>query len=308
MYIFIINPVAGNGRAKKIFSKLAGSQVYKGIKSTCFFTRFKGHAEEITRQIVTDHHDKIKGIIVIGGDGTLHEVMNGLTNRSIPVSCIPGGSGNDFSRGASILERPIDLLETIVHENARSPYWLGTFQTDAKNDRLFTNNISFGFDAEVAQTVNESWYKKFLNKLGLGKISYVIALIQVLIRFKPIDVKIKMNGKKFVVHNCWMVTVTNHPFYGGGMKIIPQSKIQPTYFPVLFIHSISKIKVLSLFMTVFVGKHLRFREIEITETTNIQISSNQPLIYQADGETATCQNCIVKKQSKPIWIIGSSQY
>src|SRR5699024_35108 len=111
MYIFIVNPVAGNGRAKRIFSEITSSYLYHQIKSTYFFTKYEGHAEEIIKNIIEDHANVVEVIIVIGGDGTLHEVMNGLAAEQIPIAFIPGGSGNDFARGCSIKEGPIDILQ-----------------------------------------------------------------------------------------------------------------------------------------------------------------------------------------------------
>src|SRR5690625_1019123 len=230
MYIFIVNPVAGNGRARRIFTKVSSSQLYKSIDSKCFFTDHKGHAEEITRDYTTQTHYQVKGIIVIGGDGTLNEVLNGLMNKKVLVGFIPGGSANDFARGCSIAKDPIKILEQMIKHHATIPYWLGTYEVDHNEKRYFVNSIGIGFDAEVAKTANQSSYKKILNFFRLGKISYVIALIQVLFRFKPLTVEIEMNGYKQKIRNCWMVTITNHPYYGGGMKIIPKAKIQPNKF------------------------------------------------------------------------------
>lgn len=89
------------------------------------------------------------------------------------------------------------------------------------------NCIGFGFDAEIAHVANHASYKRIFNFFRLGVLIYLVALIQVLIRFRPIDVEITVDGRKRKISNCWMVTVTNHPYYGGGMKIIPHSKIEP---------------------------------------------------------------------------------
>lgn len=308
MYIFIVNPVAGNGRAKRIFSEITSSYLYHQIKSTYFFTKYEGHAEEIIKNIIEDHANVVEVIIVVGGDGTLHEVMNGLATEQIPISFIPGGSGNDFARGCSIKEGPIDILQRIIHQNRSKPYWLGTYKTDRATTRAFVNSIGFGFDAEIAKVVNESFYKNILNTLRLGKISYIIALIQVLFRFKPMTVEIELDGHHQIITDCWMMTVANHPYYGGGMKIIPQATIQPSKFPVLFIRSISKLKILSLFFTVFTGSHVKYNEVEIFETAKIKITanSNDELTFQVDGETSSCKSCLISKQSKPIWVNGTT--
>lgn len=307
MYVFIINPIAGNGRAKRVFSKLITSQLFKKLNSVHYFTEYEGHAEKIVRNITIERSTEIIGIIVVGGDGTLHEVVNGLKDKNIPVSVIPSGSGNDFARGCSINGSPTTILKRIVQRSNPTSYWLGEYETNQSNTRFFANNIGFGFDAEIVKTANRSFYKKILNTLKLGRISYLIALIQVVMRFKPITVEVEVNGKSCIIHDCWMVSVANHPYYGGGMKVLPLAKIQPLKFPVLFIKSLSKFKLLSLFMTVFTGDHIKFKEVEIIETTKITITStnNCNLTFQVDGEISTCRSCTIRKQMKPIQIEGS---
>lgn len=306
MYIFIINPTAGSSRAMRIFSKIQASDLYKGIKSRYFLTKYNGHAEKIVNHLVNDKsNNNIIAIIVIGGDGTIHEVVNGVGKRRIPIAIIPSGSGNDFARNFSAGKSPLEILKSIINGNHDIPYWLGNYQMRNGDKRYFVNSIGFGFDAEVAQTANQSFYKKIFSRLGLGKISYVIALIQVLRRFKPLNVEMEVNGKKRHIQDCWMVTISNHPYYGGGMKIIPDAFIRPSVFPVLIIHSISKWKVLGLFMTVFTGKHTKFKEIELFETTELKISSTDKMYYQVDGETHLSRPAIITKQSEAINIAGT---
>lgn len=226
MFIFIVNPIAGNGRARRVFSKIRKSKLYHQIEVTCFFTEYSGHAEEIARSIASQLRNRIKSVIVIGGDGTLHEVVNGLAAHSekIPITFIPGGSGNDFARGFRVHKKPLDILQSIITKQKKTPYWLGTYQTDHTSKRVFVNSIGFGFDAEVTQRANRAWYKSVFNFFGLGRFSYIVALIQTLHRFKPMKIELEMDGENKSLSNCWMVTIANHPYYGGGMKIIPDAK------------------------------------------------------------------------------------
>lgn len=307
MYIFIINPIAGGGRGNRVYSTISQSKLYKEIDSKSYFTKYKGHAEEITKAILDQYDSEITAIIVIGGDGTLFEVINGISDADIPISFIPGGSGNDFARGCSIDKNPVKVLNNIVNGEYVLPYYIGSYVIDNRIPRLFTNNIGFGFDAMIAKTANKSRYKKFLNKIRLGKISYVIALIQVLFKFKPIDLDIVVNKQRKQIVDCWMVTITNHPYYGGGMKIIPDSRIQPDVFPVLLIHSISKWKILGLFMTVFTGKHIKFKEVELLEATELSIKAPHRIDYQVDGESGACMSAQISKKKQPIRVKGAKE-
>ncbi|WP_176555830.1 diacylglycerol/lipid kinase family protein [Virgibacillus ndiopensis] len=300
MYVFIINPIAGNGRSKRIFSKIKRSELYQRIESINYFTDYSGHAEEIMEQI----KDKdITCVIVIGGDGTVHEVVNGMSSLYIPLAFIPAGSGNDFARGCNIKGDSLTIFEQIIKGNNRIPYWIGRYQIDNVK-RCFVNSIGFGFDAEIADVANKSRYKKFFNKFRLGTLSYCFALVHVLLYFKPMTMELEINGEKRHMKNCWMMTIANHPFYGGGMKIIPHAKIQANTFPVLLIHSISKWKVLAFFMTVFTGKHVNFKEVELVEASQIKMSSNKKVSFQVDGQTSTSTTCIITKSRHRMSVNG----
>lgn len=303
MYIFIINPKAGNGRAMKVFSDLQKSSIYQEIDNRYYFTEYEGHGEIITRKITSNV--EVTAIIVIGGDGTIHEVINGLGTMDTPIGFIPGGSGNDFARGCRIKGKPEAILKQIINKKPSLTYWLGNYW-EANNERRFVNNIGFGFDAEIAHTVNHSSYKKFFNSIGFGTLSYIIALLQVLIYFKPMSVTIEVDGVKRQLEKCWMVSIGNHPYYGGGMKVIPNAVIQPNILPVLIIHSISKRKVLALFMTVFLGIHQKYKEVEMFEATTLGIISEQIIRFQVDGQTNQCRSCFITKQAESLKIIGTS--
>ncbi|WP_052345816.1 diacylglycerol kinase family protein [Paucisalibacillus sp. EB02] len=305
MYIFIVNPVAGNGRGLKIFKKLEKSKLYQNISSRLYLTQYPGHAEEIANQIMVENNEDLKSIIIIGGDGTVHEVINGLGDTQVPISFIAGGSGNDFGRGCRIKGSPLTILKKIMREKQGILYWKGNYFFDGDNHRSFINSIGFGFDAEIAKQANQSSYKNILNTLRLGTLSYVIALIQVLFKFRPFQVEVVMDGNKQIIEDCWMVTIANHQYYGGGMKIIPSAKIQPSVIPVLIIHGISKWKILGLFITVFTGKHVMFKEVDIHHVETISIRTNYPISYQVDGQTDSCQSCFISKSIQETQIMGS---
>ncbi|MRH42807.1 YegS/Rv2252/BmrU family lipid kinase [Aquibacillus halophilus] len=308
MYIFIVNPIAGKGQGLKILNKLKKNILFKQIPSRCFITDYPGHAELLARQAVKMYPTQIKSLIVIGGDGTFYEVLNGTSShRSVPLSFIPAGSGNDFARGYRIKGNPSKILKRIIEGNS-TLCWPGSFTINERQSqppKLFANSIGFGFDAQIVKTANQSKYKGWLNKWNLGTLTYVIALIDVLRKFKPKTIELVIDGQKRKLENVWMVTISNHSYYGGGMKIIPNTKIQPRVFPMLIIKNISHWKVLALFVTVFWGGHIRFKEVSIEYISSLQISSDSLIDYQVDGQYGTCYSCKIMKQSTTREINGT---
>jgi len=306
MYVFIINPVAGHGKAKRIFSKISMSHLYKQIDSVYFFTKYEGHAEKLVHQLYEKNEfDGISGLIVIGGDGTLHEVINGLGKVRLPLSFIPGGSGNDFARGSELKDQPLKIFDRIISQREVLPYWLGQYEADQQSTRYFVNSVGVGYDAEIVKVADESLFKPLLNKLYLGQLIYVFALIKALFKYEPSTIEVETDGKIHIFERCWMVTVANHPFYGGGMKILPNATIQPDHFSILVIHNISKWKILALFVTVFTGKHTAFREVDILTAKKVKITSVNKISYQVDGQQSTCQSIFLSKDALPLSILGS---
>jgi diacylglycerol kinase (ATP) len=306
MYVFIINPVAGNGRGEKIYNRLIQEDYFKRLHKKVYLTGYYGHAEEIAKQVIQDSQPEIKAIIVVGGDGTIHEVVNGIGKYRVPIGYIPGGSGNDFGRGCRIKGKPEQIVRNIVENPVGTSYWIGDLLIENGEQRHFVNSIGFGFDAEIAENANQSVFKKLLNRFHVGKLSYVIALIMVLFKFKPFELEIEVNGSRQVLKKCWMVTVSNHQFYGGGMKIIPTAKIQAKKMPVLIIQDISKWKILGLFLTVFTGKHTSFKEVTVLEVEKVAIYSKKPIFYQVDGQTSRCHSCTLVKNNQDFQVLGST--
>lgn len=308
MYYFIVNPKAGGGKAQRVFDRLQKSDIYTKLTRTSQFTKHKGHAEQMMKKIALEK-DSIRSIIVVGGDGTIHEVMNGMKKNNmsdIPVSFIPSGSGNDFARGNHISKDPIDTLQRIIDGTTGQSYYVGNYVADEHTMRYFVNCIGLGIDAEVVALANSFHWKKWFDRLRVGRLVYVFVLVIAVLRFKPFDIDIECNNQTSHIKDCWLISVTNHPYFGGGMKVIPTAKIQPKIFPFIIIHSVPKWKVLLLFITIFFGKHLHVRGVTIKEDiTTLRMKSCKAILYQVDGELKKGKDFTITKQATPIKIQSS---
>ena len=306
MYIFIVNPIAGSGKGKQLFEKLQKTSTYQAINAHFIYTKYRGHATEIALELsdsATSH--EISAIIVVGGDGTVHEVLNGLEDKSIPISFLLGGSGNDFARGCSITGRPEEILKRVITGNNPVTYWPSTYDCGLEHERLFANSIGFGFDAVIAKQTNNSLLKTILNRFNLGKLSYAIVLIRCIINFKPLTFKVETEDGVREVNNCWIALASNHPYVGGGIKLVPKAICEKDKFTVILIHSISRIKVILLFATVFTGLHTHLKEVEQFSTNKISFEFNDSIIFQVDGEMSKARKCIITKQSNGVTLLGT---
>jgi diacylglycerol kinase (ATP) len=289
MYIFIINSVSGSGKALKVWEELKPELEKEKVQFRSFFTKYAGHAEEIAEQVAELHQEKLEAIVAIGGDGTAHEVINGVASYpDIPVGYIPGGSGNDFARGFSIPKSPRKALQKILKQKGRplKRFDLGRYQllSRKKGERYFINGLGIGIDGEVAKVTNESAYKTFLNRFKIGSLAYTISLFRLLFSYQPREVTMLVDGEEKHFSKVWLIAVTNIAYYGRGMKITPHAKPNDGKLNLCIVHGISPWKLLSVFGTVFMGQHHKFRGVTLLEGKRIQVSSAASMTIHADGE------------------------
>ena len=193
---FIVNPAAKNGMSIKTWRKLEKELTKQNIDYYVYFTKSAGDGIKIVRNILEEFDDE-QVIVAVGGDGTVHEIVNGVyPYRHGIISCIPAGSGNDFSRGLKIPKNPKKAVERFVRMQKFKKKMMdcGYFFGEKVKAGLFINNFGCGFDARVAKKVNESFIKPILNRFSLGKLTYVIYLIKELFLYKPAKIMLVIDG------------------------------------------------------------------------------------------------------------------
>lgn len=224
----------------------------------------------------------------MGGDGTIHAVINGLKDYSnVKIGFIPTGSGNDFARGFLIPRDPEKALEFILSFEEPLPRIdVGSYHLNHNQEKsLFINNLGVGFDAEVSLAANRSRMKKWLNRIGIGSFTYVVALLKKAITFKPSDVMLTIDDhREHRFTNVWFITISNHAYYGGGMKISPSAIPIDGFLNITVVHQLSRLKLLLVFISVFFGSHTKLKEVLTLTGKKITITSKEPMKVHADGE------------------------
>ncbi len=306
---FIVNPQAKNGYCQKIWKKLESILLKENIPYMAFFTEYRGHAKEIAENLAGKPGEKQLLLVAVGGDGTMHEVVNGVSSfRNVRVSYIPCGSGNDFSRGFGVPRNPTQALYSIIHEVNDDAILVdtGKITNNEEKELYFVNNMGAGLDALISRDVNRSTIKRFLNKLSLGKFVYVYFLLKNLFRYTCKSIKITVDEQTYSFDSAWFVTVSNQPFYGGGMKISPEASPYDGELNITVVHNLSRLKLLFVFITVFWGGHVSFKEVEMFIGKSISIHSDTPLYAHADGEDVglTPLTINICQQALPLLVKG----
>lgn len=303
MYVVIVNPIAGNGKANKIYKQVRESS-YLQNKATFYISEYKGHIKEIITDLESNKSD-ISLLIVIGGDGTVHEVINSLSNKETRIAYIPGGSGNDFARGINNRKQPDDIIKHAIEHQKEAQYWLCSYETDLKKQSKLINCIGFGFDAVVTNRATELSFRALLSKIHLDSLVYLFAALRELFSYKPLQIILTIDGVKKTFSRVLFLTVNNQPYMGGGMKINPKANNNDSHFSVVVVDSIPKWKIFLLFGTVFFGGHVLFKGVHIYQAKKVTVSGRMRLPYQVDGEYGETKHATINKLYKPIYLKGT---
>lgn len=285
---FIVNLQARNGYSLKTWEKVVQEMKNKNISYQAYFTEFPGHASDLAKEIGEKTLGHKICLVSVGGDGTLHEVVNGaVAYPHLVVSNIPTGSGNDFARGFHIPREGLAALQLIIDESYSEERRvdIGAATVGGKNI-FFANSMGAGLDAAITTMANESKIKKVLNRFSLGMLVYVSILLKQLFVYRRTSIEVTIDEKKRTFSSVWFVTISNQPFYGGGMKIAPQANAFDGEFDVTIVHDISRLKILLLFISVFWGGHTGIKGVECFSGRTIHLASKEALPVHADGEYA----------------------
>ncbi|SFJ22287.1 diacylglycerol/lipid kinase family protein [Thermoflavimicrobium dichotomicum] len=270
MRLFIVNKRSGRGRGKKVWTKVRQILEIRKIPYQVEFTEYPGHATEIAREAV---HSNIEAVVAVGGDGTLHEVGNGLVGTEIPLGYIPAGSGNDFARAENIPRDPEQALERILRHQVR------LIDTADLGGKVLVGFTGIGFDAQIADLANKSSLKRFFRKF-----IYLVFLLRCLWTYRPTKVTISLDGKSYHYDGVWLIAINNTSFYGGGMKICPDAQNDDGWLDICCVKYCRPRTLLRVFPQVYKGTHINHPFVSIHRGKEITVQSERPLIIHVDGE------------------------
>ncbi|KQL46896.1 hypothetical protein AN963_18585 [Brevibacillus choshinensis] len=296
---FIVNPVAGNGKGKEIWDHLEQNLRQQGAVYHVRKTSREGEAENLAVELI--EKEGVNKIIAVGGDGTVHEVVNGMyqTGKGCLLGHVAAGSGNDFSRGHSLSNDPIQAIERIMSDKREKVIDLLKI-----NGRLAVNSVGAGFDGEVAKTTNEASYKKWLNRFKLGKVAYIWSVIRVLCTYRPCPVTLTVDGKVIPFERAWLITIANIPNYGGGMLICPGAVSDDGFAEICVVSNVGRLGLLRAFPQIFTGAHVNHPKIRFFRGRQILVETQRPLFVHADGEIVAQTPICVEILPKSLRICG----
>ncbi len=276
-YLLITNPAAASGRGHKLIAEIVSKlSNHPGTRTVDVFqSQYAGHIEE---HLGSCDLKTYSSVIVVGGDGSLHEALNGLYRQSridrIPLGLIPAGTGNAFSRELGLDAYDLDKAIKIICDGRLKKIDIATYRGGAQL-RYFINIISMGFAVDAGLTAKKlKW---------LGNIAYTLGTLWQTLFLKTSRYKITLDGEIESIEAVF-ACVSNSRYTGTSFLIAPTAKLDDGLLDFLFLGKISKLKILRLFPTIYTGKHIHYPEVSIRKARKITIETQQSLLLSPDGE------------------------
>ena len=250
------------------------------------FTEKEGpkNAKNLAKRAIEENFNRI---VVVGGDGLLHEVINGIMEaKKIPedfgLNIIPTGAGNNFAKEIGIPKAIEKAFETI-QKGKQISVDLGKV-----NEKFFINCFSLGFDAKINELANISKEKySFLPR----DLSYLFAALkEIIVKIPNFELEIKgreINFRGKVI----LVAITNSQSYGAIFKINPGASFSDGKFNLCLIEPVGKLKALKALSLATKGNHIKLPEVKtFLFSLPLKIFSKEPVVYEMDGEVFKPEN------------------
>jgi diacylglycerol kinase (ATP) len=278
----IANPRAGRGK-DAVLPQLRDALDARGLDHELALSTYAGHSVELARQAVEE--DGIRFVVAVGGDGTVHEVVNGMVDpvsgpraTDLVLGVVPAGSGSDFARTFGLDASPEQLAARLDGGAVRT-IDIGTVEVTgadgATRASCFANIAEVGYGAQVTEAAAR--YPRWV-----GSVRYLFAVFGVIRHFQRQPVQLRIDGQPMSAELC-NVVVANCRYFGGNMHVAPDAEPDSGAFRVQLWPGRPR-DVFLMTPKIKAGKHLGDPRMHFTTGSRIQVTSDDPILVEADGE------------------------
>ncbi len=271
-WVFIVNPIAGNGLAKTMIPEIETMIKKYNINGQIVLTERSGHAAEISKTFYEKGYNYIIGV---GGDGTMNEIARPLINRKdVIVGIIPAGTGNDFSQITGFQGRFKDCdWEIFFRKNVMA------MDVGIVNEMIFLNGMGLGFDAEVAA---QNYTEQGEVKKG-GAHKYIWHIVKTLLFFREKKMIVVSDGKRTET-DCFINTIASGRRFAGGFLLTPKAIANDGLLDVCSIKRLNLLQRFKLLLKVPKGEHIKDSKVNYYQTPQIELEFPDKVPYHVDGE------------------------
>ena len=279
MITLLVNPTAGNGRAKKVAITVQELLKQKNIPYLRRDTTHPRAATELAKE-VADTAAVGDLLLTIGGDGTFLETIQGLQGSSLPVAAIPAGTGNDFLKSLQMPRDPAEALERVLTAPVRR------VDVGTVNGGLFANECGAGFDVAVLD------YAEPVKKVFHGLIPYLWGVIKAIFCFRSLPLTVTADGQEVFRGESLVISVANGQYIGGGIHISPTADPQSGKLELIVLQKCGLFRKMNYLPGLLGGKILQFRDTVVhCRASRVTVRSPRPFRVNVDGEIHPMEQC-----------------
>ena len=295
MYIFIVNPNAGGGRGLRVWNYTQKFLNKRHEEYEVYFTAAPGDARQRAREL-TEQCREERHIIVVGGDGTMNEILDGLCLQCPAVlGYIPAGSGTDLGRSLQLPGNLRRLISRIILEGYVETLDYGVLSCGCEEckNRRFLVSSGIGFDAAVCHDLLDSRTKDSLNRARLGRLAYLANGIREFLLTRPTRGYILLDGTQRVEFNhIIFISAHIHPYEGGGFQFAPKADPRDGKLEICVVSMRNKLRLIPALLRAKRRPLKNGKGIRFFECREAHIHIDRPLAVHADGESCRCQTDI----------------
>lgn len=275
----IVNPVAGACSTRRKWPCISRLLKQIGLSFDYKYTEGVGHAKELAQAAVSAGYPYV---VVVGGDGTISEVANGILSapaNDTTLGVISTGTGSDFARSVGIPRSYVNACSLLISPK-RLSIDVGVVEYKNKGQslkRFFVNSAYIGFGATVVEATER------LPKYFGGTIPYLTSVFRTLFSYRNKSVVLRI-GDKVKSARILSVVVANGGYVGGGMHVAPEASLNDSLLDVMIIGDIGKFELLKALPTVYNGTHVTHPKVTMGRAAKVTIDTSERLLVSADGE------------------------
>lgn len=304
--LVICNPIAGRGRVQAQWPAVEKALRETNLDFEAIATRAPLEAVDIAKSAAT----KYEAIVGVGGDGTLHEIVNGLMQataegETIPVGIIPMGNGDDFAKvlppEAPIGGQPFDwqLAVSKIARGQTQLFDVGKMQGDHPRfeaegcPHYFVNGMDVGFGAHAARNFTT------IPSVLKGFSAYLAAILKTMINYPILHLRIKLDDKQPFDQSTTMTAITNGRCFANGFWVCPEARPDDGLLDLMVADGVGRLTILRMIPKIQTGTHLHEPVIKMYRAKQVELDSQAPLLVEADGEIPYLETHHIKIELLP---------
>jgi diacylglycerol kinase family enzyme len=266
----IANPIAGGGRGKQAGEELLRALQARALEAELFLTKAKGDGSRFATRLNPQNRS---AVLVVGGDGSLNEVLNGLPDPTLPLGLLPMGTANVLACELALPSRPEDLADLVQQGR------LIDLDIGLANERRFLLFLGAGMDASIVHRLEQ------VRKGRLGKLRWTGPILHTALHWPRPRIRVELDGGE-VIEGCSQVLITKSRSYGGVMRMPAGISMKPGPFHVLCLHQRGRLAYGLVGLRGMLGRLRPGRDLGYYRAERVELSSTAEVPCQIDGDGA----------------------